>query len=256
MSASTTLRHTAKAAAWRAIAPAGRRIITALTPPAPTFSYEAASLATDEILGRRIFFQRVFRALDFNGIDGDYAEFGCWGAQTFRLAYAASRLTGANPRLWAFDSFEGLPVSADERDAHPVWQPGSLSVSEREFHELCALAGIQRTSYSTVVGFYNETLRDDALGPRPERISLAYIDCDLYSSTVSVLAFLEPRLRQGMVLAFDDYFCFGPEAASGERLAATEFFNSHGKWRLVPYIQFGWHGMSFMVEDRSLVPER
>jgi hypothetical protein len=32
------------------------------------------------------FFSNAMYAVSFNGIDGDYAEFGCWGAMTFSLA--------------------------------------------------------------------------------------------------------------------------------------------------------------------------
>lgn len=40
---------------------------------------------------RQQFFYNAFRALSFNGIDGDYAEFGCWGGLTFSMAYGESR---------------------------------------------------------------------------------------------------------------------------------------------------------------------
>ena len=52
---------------------------------------------------------------------------------------------------------------------------------------------------------------------------MAYIDCNLYSSTVTVLEFLAPRLKHGMIVAFDDYFCWSPTQVSGERFALHEF---------------------------------
>jgi len=36
---------------------------------------------------KRAFFWNAFKALEFNGIDGDYAEFGFYSGMTFRLAY-------------------------------------------------------------------------------------------------------------------------------------------------------------------------
>ena len=39
--------------------------------------------------------------LEFNGIDGDYVEFGCDGAQTFRLAHRFSRDLETHRHLWA-----------------------------------------------------------------------------------------------------------------------------------------------------------
>jgi len=58
---------------------------------------------------RREFFRNAMFAISFNGIDGDYAEFGCWGAMTFSLAYHESWRCELDLRLWAFDSICGLP---------------------------------------------------------------------------------------------------------------------------------------------------
>ena len=49
----------------------------------------------------------------------------------------------------------------------------------------------------------------------PTNIALAYIDCDMYSSTKTVLEFLLPRLKHGRTLAFDDYFCWADDRVSG-----------------------------------------
>jgi hypothetical protein len=54
-----------------------------------------------------------------------------------------------------------------------------------------------------------------------------------------------------MILAFDDYYCYSQTQPSGERLAAAECFAGDPVWRLLPYVQFGWHGMSFVVEARN-----
>ena len=92
-----------------------------------------------------------------------------------------------------------------------------------------------------------------AADDHPANIALAYVDCDLYSSTMSVLEFLEPRLKHGMIVAFDDYFCWSSGQLSGERRAMLEVFDAHARWHLEPYVQFGWHGQSFVVENRELL---
>jgi len=105
-----------------------------------------------------------------------------------------------------------------------------------------------------VPGFYSESLVPDAAGPRPTSIAFAYIDCDLYSSTVDVLRYLDGHLRNGTILAFDDYFCFSETNPAGERVAAEEFFAQHATWQLVPFLRYGFAGMSFVVEARSSMP--
>ena len=78
------------------------------------------------------------------------------------------------------------------------------------------------------------------------------IDCDLYSSTKTVLEFLMPRLKHGMIIAFDDYFCWSATQISGERKAMMELFSKDCRWEMVPYMQFGWHGNSFVIEDKKI----
>jgi O-methyltransferase len=199
------------------------------------------------------FFRKALKTLEFNGIKGDYAEFGCCGGGTFGMVYKILTRNSTVPgavHLWAFDSFEGLPESTDPADEHPVWYKGNLTMPVDAFHKICKHHGIPRTAYTTVPGFYEQSLAPDAPGPRPEKIRLAYIDCDMYSSTKTVLEYLKPRLQHGMILGFDDYYCYSANVPSGERLAVAEAFSSENlPWRLVPYVQFGWAGMSFVVES-------
>ena len=201
---------------------------------------------------RQDFFYNAFKALSFNGIDGDYLEFGCRGAMTFTLAYHEAVRHGHKAVLWAFDSFQGLPAPRDAKDGHPKWTKNAMATALGGFHRLCARQGLPREAYRVVPGFYDDTLPVMTGSEVPQNIALAYIDCDLYSSTRTVLEFLLPRLKHGMIIAFDDYFCWSKDQISGERMAMLELFTHHSQWRLVPYMQFGWHGISFVVEDRTL----
>jgi hypothetical protein len=207
-----------------------------------------------ERLGRQEFFFNAFKALRFNGIAGDYAEFGSEGGRTFALAYQESRRHGHAARLWAFDSFEGLPAPAGGADEHPSWAEGRMATSLEQFHAICAENGIPRGAYTAVAGPYEQTLATMSKADPPTAIALAYVDCDLYSSTTTVLAFLESRLKHGMIVAFDDYFCWSASQLSGERKAMLEFVAGDRRWEWVPYMRFGWHGNSFVIEDRALIP--
>jgi O-methyltransferase len=200
-----------------------------------------------ERLARQEFFYNAFKALRFNGIDGDYAEFGSWGGMTFKLAYGESRRHGHQARLWAFDSFQGLPEPREGKDEHPEWQQGKMATNVEEFHAICAANEIPRDVYDLVPGFYEDTLPEQE---QPTNIALAYLDCDLYSSTKAVLDFLRPRLKHGMIVAFDDYFCWSPTQASGERTAWREHVASDDTWDWVPYVQYGWAGQSYVLEAR------
>src|SRR6266851_2302036 len=219
-------------------------------------TFKARTAGDPELGERRDVFRHCFKALAFNGIEGHYAEFGCFGGRTFRLAYSASRLARYPTHLWAFDSFMGLPPPEDQRDLHPRWVPGSMATGEARFRAVCARHGIPPSDYTVVAGYYARSLAAGAPGQRPEVVSFAYVDCDLYSSTVDVLRFLEPRLRAGSILVFDDYYCYGADGPSGERAAMLEVFPESGDTALLPYHPVGWHGMSFIVERRAAGTER
>ncbi|NND64901.1 MAG: hypothetical protein HKM24_02950 [Gammaproteobacteria bacterium] len=201
---------------------------------------------------RRLFFDKALKALSFNGISGDYVEFGCHGGMTFKLAHQSSRRQGQSIKLWGFDSFSGLPDTEHEEDEHPFWQPGTLATSVDDFHRVCKRNGIPRDDYKIVEGYYENSLPKFAPNDEPNDICLAYIDCDLYSSTKAALDFLRPRLKHGMIIAFDDYFCWSKTHASGERMAMLEEFSDNDRWSMLPYLNFGWHGMSFIVESKQV----
>lgn len=201
---------------------------------------------------RKEFFRCAFSALAFNGIDGDYAEFGCCGGVTFVLAFRQSRKRNYLCKLWAFDSFKGLPSKVTEEDEHPMWIEGTMAIDVKEFVQICSENNIPRSEYFIVPGYFEESLKDTASDNLPQNISLAYIDCDLYSSTKSALEFLIRRLHHGMIIAFDDYYCWSPTQVSGERKACAEYFRDNEKWVLLPFIKYGWGGMSFVVEDKNL----
>ena len=80
---------------------------------------------------------------------------------------------------------------------------------------------------------------------------MAYVDCDLYESAVDVLKFLRPRLKHGMVLVFDDYYCFWSDGIAGERTAFLEMAAElAADFNFLPWMRVGWHGQSFIVESR------
>jgi O-methyltransferase len=203
---------------------------------------------------RADFLRRALMALSFNGIEGDYAEFGSHGGVTFGLAHRYGRELEHARHQWAFDSFQGLPETDREEDQHPYWVPGTLSMPQRAFVDECRRKGIPDAGMTVVAGFYDDTIgRADYAGPLPADIALAYIDCDLFSSTATVLEFLRSRLKHGMIVAFDDYFCFDAERLSGERAAMLAYLKTDDRFHWLAYQPFGWHGMSFILESREQV---
>ena len=202
-------------------------------------------------LARHHFFYNAMYLINTNNISGDYVEFGSFGGMTFNLANKEKIRQKLQMKFWAFDSFEGLPNKKNKKDDHPAWNQGAMKMSESDFIKKCELNNIDKKEYRVVPGFYESTLVDQNLD-LPSNISLAYIDCDFYSSTKEVLKFLLPRLKHGMIIAFDDFFMYSSDNLSGNRNAMLELFNDDIPYKLYPYMQFSHVGQSFIVEDRKL----
>lgn len=128
-------------------------------------------------------------------------EFGVAGGDTLRLIAKTMPVVG-------FDSFEGLPE--DWRDGFPA---GKFACPAPEI-----------PNAELVVGLFADTL--PAWTP-PGPIGLVHIDCDLYSSTVTVLDHIGPLLAPGCLIVFDEFHGY-PTAVQHEALAWAEYAQRTG----------------------------
>ncbi|HKP02675.1 MAG TPA: class I SAM-dependent methyltransferase [Chthoniobacterales bacterium] len=186
---------------------------------------------------REYLFLSIARFCYLNSVtDGYYFEFGCHKGRTMRLAW---EFTGAlfNWTYVGFDSFAGLP-EIPEIDRSPAWTAGALATSEEEFLAITSEVGMPRERLRTIRGFYDESLTPAlAESLLPRKAAVIFVDCDLYSSTVPVLAFAKPFLRPGTVVVFDDWFCFYGDPDRGERRAWGEFRRANPGLRFTEFVQ-------------------
>jgi hypothetical protein len=146
-----------------------------------------------------------------------YLEFGVFEAASI------NHIARFIPReiVHGFDSFRGLP-----EDWRFGFREGTFALSEAPNIE---------HNVRLHVGLFKDTL-PPFLIEHPGTVSLAHIDCDLYSSTRTVLSGLEKRIVKGTVLCFDELL-FYPGWKSGEYLALAQFLER--TQRSVNYIGFG-----------------
>ena len=129
----------------------------------------------------------VSYALDQVSKDGLYLEFGVGRGKSMR--WIAPRVDGT---VHGFDSFEGIQ---EHWNGNPI---GSFAQSQRPkvpdnvlFH----------------VGYFDATL-PGFLETYADPVAFLHVDCDLYSSTVTIFESLGSRLQPGAIVLFDEYYNF------------------------------------------------
>jgi predicted O-methyltransferase YrrM len=128
-------------------------------------------------------------ALARTTVSGHFLEFGVYRGGSIR--HIAKRMP--KQTIHGFDSFEGLPQAWA---GHSV-DRGAFSLGGK----------LPRVPKSVVLhaGWYHDSLPQWMAG-HPGACAFIHIDCDLYSSTKTVLDLIADRLQPGTVIVFDEYF--------------------------------------------------
>lgn len=130
-------------------------------------------------------------------VPGAIVELGCFrGAMTLWMRSVLDAL-GADRAMHVFDSFHGLPDSTQEDEI--VLPTGAMTASQDEL--LATLAVWQKAPPQVHPGWFDDTLP----GELPGEIAFAYLDGDLYTSTIVSLTECVPRLAPGGSIILDDY---------------------------------------------------
>lgn len=163
--------------------------------------------------------------------EGLVCEFGVSGGKTLR--FLARRHRGT---VHGFDSFEGLPEDW-------VGWGAARGGFTRKGRTPRLPANVRLH-----VGWFNETL-PGFLAQHAGPLRFAHLDADLYSSTLTVLRALRPRLRPGSVLVFDEYLNY-PGWRLHEHRALSEFMAESGV--ATRFIAFSRYQGQAAVEVASL----
>lgn len=159
---------------------------------------------------------------------GDYLEFGVYqGTSLLCMDRALKNLGLCHTRLFGFDSFEGLPLSADA-DASKLWCQGQFRADYEFTEEVLTKAGVDWDRVFLVKGFFESTLNKKIIKKHNiARASVIMIDCDMYLSAKEALDFCASLIHNEAMIFFDDWHCTSHDG--GEKKAFAEFLreNSH-----------------------------
>ncbi len=197
------------------------------------------------------FYIRAFDFLTDNKIGGDYFEFGCHRARTFRMAITEARHHNLDKmNFLAFDSFEGLPTNDGDHGIGNKWDAGQLTTTQDNFLNLIKDHGIYIDNVKLFPGFYQQSLNQE-LTKKIRKLynpaSFICIDCDLYESAVPVFKFIDDFIQEGTIIYLDDYWVgYKGNPNKGVSKAFKEF-RGFSKFKFEPYLNIGWLGKSFIA---------
>ena len=137
---------------------------------------------------------------------GDYLEFGVFNGNSMAsLHEARQKMLIKQMRLFGFDAFEGLSAGAEKEDGG-VWKKGFYACSLEQTHHCLIRRNISPDDIYWIKGWYDQTLTNDTAKKFDiQNIGIAFIDCDTYSSSKSVLDFLTPLIKQPLIVCLDDW---------------------------------------------------
>jgi predicted O-methyltransferase YrrM len=169
---------------------------------------------------------RGLRAVVRDGVPGDVVECGTARGGSAALLSLAARDLDDSRRVWAFDTFEGLPppTAHDPDYDAAMWYVGSCRGEIDEVAELMTRLGV-RDRVTLVKGLFQDTL----LSADVPSIALLHLDGDWYDSVKCCLDQLYDRVSPGGVIQIDDFGQW-----EGARKATLDFFSQRAlKVRLV-----------------------
>ena len=144
-------------------------------------------------------------SLRATAVEGHYLEFGVFTGGTIR--FIARHIGGRT--IHGFDSFEGLPEA---------WS--GFNLGGKAFDVGGRLPRVP-ANVELHRGYFDASLPAWLAG-HPGPIAFVHVDCDLYSSTKTILNLIAPRLISGSVILFDEYFNY-PNWEQHEFKAFQEF---------------------------------
>ncbi|HEY1237550.1 MAG TPA: TylF/MycF family methyltransferase [Solirubrobacterales bacterium] len=169
--------------------------------------------------------QKCIESVIRDDVPGDLIETGVWrGGATIFMRGVLKAYGDTTRRVWAADSFEGLPAPdaarypADEGDT--FYKVDGLAVGVDQVRHNFERYGLLDDQVKFLVGWFKDTLPTAPI----DQLAVMRLDGDLYESTWQAIEALYPKLSPGGFCIVDDY---GDLVAQCQR-AIHDYREAHG----------------------------
>ncbi|MEK6280878.1 MAG: TylF/MycF/NovP-related O-methyltransferase [Acidobacteriota bacterium] len=164
------------------------------------------------------------------GIPGDIVECGVAFGGSAALSGLTLKSLGAHRKLWAFDTFEGMPAPTE---ADPDYDSANEFTGAFRSHMSEVMRVFDRFGILGNTVFVKGLFRDTVPDSGVKNIAVLHLDGDWYESVKVCLDHLYDRVSSGGIIQIDDYGHW-----AGARKAVDEFLEARpipGGLRYVDY---------------------
>lgn len=132
-------------------------------------------------------------------IKGDIVEFGVWNGNNLLTIKKIIDFLKLNKTLYGYDHFQGLK-NPNKKDKHFLKKDIGTYAGDKKF-------------INYIIKFFNlkniKIIDEDIMNLEKKlknfkKLSLIYIDCDLYEPTLKILKLLTPKLSKNGIVVFDE----------------------------------------------------
>jgi len=158
---------------------------------------------------------------------GHIIEYGAYrGGSAIFMAYVVKKLY-PGMKVFALDSFEGMPQTDKNVDAHNVRDFSDVNMDELQTR----VDALNLDNLVLVKGFFENT--SDSVMAQAGKISLAHIDCDIAQAVKYAYDSVKPFMVNGGYIVFDDATvssCIGATEVVEDLLIRRDGLNSEQIW--------------------------
>jgi hypothetical protein len=147
---------------------------------------------------------------------GDIVEFGSYKGGSAIFMASLLRANGSKARVYALDTYGGMPKTDAVRDLHS--EGDFRDTSFEDFRDAIARAGLDAWLIP-VKGLFDETF--PGIVAEGRKVAIAHVDCDIYEGVKYAILASKPHMVRDGYFVFDDPLfgsCLGAMQAIEETL--------------------------------------